>query len=270
MIHLDILPNLTLLSLNAFTQQSDSSLEALPAVTFDSPVGMDSHPIDVNLSSMTVLTTRQDMLDELFAENGALEQASRVARGFARGKNRRKDEQFVDECEAEATFIVTSIIFTNLRGVLEKFPLVEDRLKFYRMSTGFGLKAYFAHRHTGTISYLKKRGIDEKFIPMHAVDFARTTSEIDMFIAIDAAIRNEVERQVVDFYSIGLSYAEIGEKLEYSPLKVKNILKRVKKRLKADLPIRIGKRTRHRTTWYEGERTVMKSKEDKAFEELCK
>lgn len=212
------------------------------------------------------------MLNELFMDNGALEQASRVARGFARGKGRRKDEQFVDECEAEAAFIVTAIIFTNLRGVLEKFSELSERLKFYRMSTGFGLKAYFAHRHTGTIAYLKKRGIDEKFIPLHTIDFAKSTAEIDMFIALEAAIRNEVERTVVDHHCNGLSHVEISVKLEFPLSKVKNILKRVRKRLEADLPIRTKQLRQEK--WFDGERLYTgehqrKPKRDKAFEELC-
>lgn len=266
MIHLDILPTSMLSSLNASTEQSNSVVEVIPAIVVETPK-LES-PIDYNLSSETVFTSRDEMYEELFRMDGPLIQASRVARGFARGKGRRKDEQFVDECETEATFIVTSIIFTNLRGVLVKFPTLEERDKFYRMSVGFGLKAYFAHRHTSTISYLQKRGISEKFIPLHSVDFAKQAVDVDMFIASDDAIRNEFERQVVGFYSNGLTQDEIATKLGCNPLRIKNVLRKIRDRLNGDIPKRERKRkeTRHR---FEGKWVRGPSDDDICFMKLC-
>lgn len=165
-----------------------------------------------------------------------LPQALRVARGFAKRRGKSKDAMFVDECEAEATFVVTELIYGAIRGVMEKFADKEERFKFYRMSVGYKLKEYYSYRATSTVSYLKKKGIEEQHIQLQESHALRVNIELECLILMDYICRDEIERRVVDFYAMGNPRDLIASKCGMSVGRVKRILRRVKRRLKESIP----------------------------------
>lgn len=192
----------------------------------------------------------QTLFTELFS--GPYEQSQRVAKGYARRIGRGGDLAFVDECQAEASFILVELIWSAYAKILEKYPEEEDRHKFYRMSVGYKLKEYWAYRSTSTISYLKKKGIVEHHYSLSAeqkgksefndgmtttfstehVGLARMNIEVELYILLDSVCLDEVERLIVDLYAIGNTKEEIGVKLEMSPARVKKTLRRIKRRIR--------------------------------------
>lgn len=180
-----------------------------------------------------------------------MEQARRSARGFARSRKRR-DLFFEDECEAEAVFIVSEIVLTNLAGILEKFPSRDERSTFYRMSVGYGLKSYFAHRAMSTLAYLKKRGIRAGLMYLEDLSdqfLSRTmSSKFDgnaNYEALEHAIRTDLERTIVELYSMGNSYELIASKTNLTVVEVRIKLRTVRRRL--GVTVREGHRMRSRT-----------------------
>lgn len=185
-------------------------------------------------------------------DSGPFEQSQRVAKGYARRIGRGGDLAFIDECQAEAAFIVVELIWTAYEKIIAKYPDQNDREKFYRMSVGYRLKEYFAYRSTSTISYLKKKGIVEQHFSLSAeqkgksefndgieasfttehVGLARMNIEIELYILLDSVCTSEVERLIVDLYAMGNTKEEIGEKLEMSPARVKKTLRRIKRRIR--------------------------------------
>lgn len=174
---------------------------------------------------------------ELFGDemsDGALMHARRTARGFARGRSRSHDFAFIEECEAEAVFIVTEMILTTLDSIVEKYPILEERLKFYRMSVGYHLKGYWAHRATSTLSFLRKKGINEKVFELYeaAASLTRINLDAQVFELTDDLLPTELDKRVVEFYLMQNSREIIAVKCGITPKRVKRILRRLKRKLK--------------------------------------
>jgi hypothetical protein len=172
---------------------------------------------------------------ELFGDSehdGILEQVQRVAKGFARRRFRGTDLAFVDECIAEANFVVCELIYTSLAQLKAKYPEIEERFTFYRMSVGYKLKEYWSLRATSTESYLRKKGIEVKQHQLHESQAIRYYSEADEFIALENAARDEVEKLVLQFHAMGNTRDLIASKCGISERLVKKILIRIRKRLR--------------------------------------
>lgn len=171
---------------------------------------------------------------ELFGENGEegiIEQAERVAKGFARRRFRGTDLAFVDECIAEAYYTVVCIVYESLAEVRVRYPDRDERFTFYRMSVGYKLKEYWSSRATSTESYLRKKGIEIRQHQLNESHLVKSYSEADEFIALENAVRNERERRVVELHAMGNARDLIASKLSLSEKLVKKILTRIKKRL---------------------------------------
>lgn len=194
------------------------------------------------------------LCSELFGNtaegDSPFEQSQRVAKGYARRMGRGGDRAFIDECQAEAAFIVTELIWEGYDGIMEKYPDEGERHKFYRMSVGYRLKEYWAYRSTSTISYLKKKGIivkhyslsHEPKVNVDAVGFSnellqhhelgRMNIEVDLYILLDSVCTNEVERDILDNHAMGHTKEQIAEKFEISVARVYKILRRIKRRIR--------------------------------------
>lgn len=186
-------------------------------------------------SRLTAFTPPSDEESELFGDErgeGILPQVERVAKGFARRRFRGTDEAFVDECIAEGNFVVVELIWTSLQDIKAKYPDKEERFKFYRISVGYKLKEYWSLRATSTESYLRKKGVEVRQHQLHESDAIRYYSEADDFIALEHAVRDELELRVVEFYAMGNARDLIASKCGISERRVKKILIRIKKRLK--------------------------------------
>lgn len=182
-------------------------------------------------SRLTVFTPPSEEESELFGSD-LISQIQRVAKGFARRRFRQHDLAFVEECIAEAQFIVVELIWTSLKSIKEKYPDDTERHKFYRMSVGYKLKEYWALRATSTESYLRKKGIEVRQHQLYESTAIRYYSEADEFLALEHAVRNELELRVVEFFCMGNTRELIAEKCGLSISRVKKILTRIKKRLK--------------------------------------
>lgn len=163
---------------------------------------------------------------------GILPQVERVARGFARRRFRGSDAAFVEECIAEGNFVVVELIWTSLSEIKARFPDKEERFKFYRMSVGYKLKEYWSLRATSTESYLRKKGIEIRQHQLHESHAIRYYSDADEFIALEHAVRDELELRVVEFYAMGNARDLIASKCGISERRVKKILIRIRKRLR--------------------------------------
>lgn len=171
---------------------------------------------------------------ELFGEAGAegiIVQAERVAIGFARRRFRGTDLAYVDECITEAYFVVTEMIYEGLPEIKEKYPNKDERFTFFRMSVGYRLKAYWALRATQTESYLRAKGIEIRRHTLNESHLVKFYPEADEYVALEHAVRNERERRVVEFYTMGNDVELIASKLSLTERLVKKILTRIKKRL---------------------------------------
>jgi Cys-tRNA synthase (O-phospho-L-seryl-tRNA:Cys-tRNA synthase) len=186
-------------------------------------------------SQLTAFTPPSDEEVELFgteSSEGIFPQIERVARGFAKRRFRGMDVAFVEECIAEGNFTVVELIWTGLIELKAKYPDVEERFKFYRMSVGYKLKEYWSLRATSTESYLRKKGIELHRHQLHESDAIRYYSEADEYVAMEHAVRDELELRVVEFYAMGNTRDLIAQKCGISERRVKKILIRIKKRLK--------------------------------------
>lgn len=184
-------------------------------------------------SGLNLSTPPSEFEDEFFGvgeQVGLMAQAERVARGFARGRNKQRDFAFVDECIAEAYYVVVEMYWTHFERIKLKFPDIIERHKFMRMSIGYRLKAYWSYRATSSISYLKQKGIIEKHEPI-TDQIASKDCSLQQYIALENAVRNEIEARVVELFKIGNDRELIAHKLSMKPRRVKRILTRVKKRL---------------------------------------
>jgi len=162
-----------------------------------------------------------------------IEQLERVAKGFARRRLKSIDEMFVDECIAEAYFVIVELIYTSLESIKAEYPNLDDRYKFYRTTVGYKLKEYWSYRATSTISFLKKKGISVQHYSLWEGAAIQYHSSLDIYIAMEHAARNDLERKVVELTAMGNPKELIAEKCALKPKQITKILKRVENRLKA-------------------------------------
>jgi hypothetical protein len=182
-------------------------------------------------SPLGVFTPPSPAVDELLEPEGVLDQSERVARGFAKRKGRGTDGAFIDEAIAEAHYIVTVLILTEYESICEKYPDKAERMKFYRCSVGYKLMAYFSHRATSTVSYLKKKGIEVRRHSVHEGMLVEYVSAFDIKVCLEAVCTDALEMRVLEFYSMGNDREQIGLKCGISPKRVRKILVRIRKRL---------------------------------------
>lgn len=171
-------------------------------------------------------------MPELLELDEALVHAKRTAKYFTRQRNRSRDLFFCDEMEAEAIFIVTQIILTEYEAILKKYPDAEGRFKFYRMSVGYGLKAYCAYRSMRTINWLRSKGIETKHVKLEEDYLPVDDHSAMMTIILDEAARTPMEKRVLEFYLMANDLKTIGEKVGLASKRVRKVLKRIKRRLK--------------------------------------
>jgi hypothetical protein len=157
-------------------------------------------------------------------------QARRVAAGFARRRGRGMDAMFVDEMVAEAIFIVTVLIMEKYDEIVINHT---DREAFYRMSIGYGLKEYVSARSTSTVSYLRKRGEAREHVALSSASLARNYNDIECYDIMETLCRDELDKHVIELYSIGNECNVIATKLGISEKMIKKILRRIRKGLRA-------------------------------------
>lgn len=170
-----------------------------------------------------------------------LDLAMRVAVNFAR-KRGQYNNFFVDECKVEATFILTCLIYENQLDIANKFPIEEERQRFYMMAIGYKLKEYFSYRATSTIKFLKAKGIVEKHFSLEEnselIDSGKdripkyktqdTTLEVDV---VDGIIKNKTQYKILEMYKNGTAIESISVELKLSKKKIKRVLRDIKKRI---------------------------------------
>lgn len=185
-----------------------------------------------------ILTQKAFTVDSVLAyelfepENGLLLQAERVAKGFAKGRNRQFDEAFVDECITEAWYIIVSMLWEGFWEILEKYPNKEERNKFFRMSVGYQLKTYWSYRSKQTVSYLKAKGIVVQHVPVENAIIYNRDNPLDSLILMESVVRNELERRVVEYYSLGNDKDLIARRCGITRNRVKRILTKVSTKLR--------------------------------------
>jgi hypothetical protein len=160
-----------------------------------------------------------------------LEQTYRVSYSFVKRRGKLQDKFMVMEAAQEAVFYMVYLIYTRLEEITTKFPDIEDRHKFYRMSVGFRLKEYFSFRATSSISYLRRRGFKLEQVEISEEMLARPDEATERLIALEAVCRDEFEKLVIAYVEMGNSRELIAEKLGCSLKRVKKALLRVKRRL---------------------------------------
>lgn len=167
--------------------------------------------------------------------------ATRTARYFAKQRHRLQDKFFLDEMATEAIFIVTELIYagpseddqrTSLQRIKEKFPDDDERYKFYRMTVGYGLKAYCAYRPMRTISYLRAKGIVIQHEKLEDEYVPRNDHSALMQLYMDEAAKTPMEKEVLKFYLLANEWEVIGEKVGLNPKRVRKVMKRIKRRLR--------------------------------------
>lgn len=160
-----------------------------------------------------------------------LEQTYRVSYSFVKRRGRLHDKFMVMEAAQEAVYFMVLLIYTKLEEITTKYPDIEERHKFYRMSVGFRLMGYFSLRATSTVSYLRKKGFKLDQVDLSEEMLSRPDEATDRLIAIDAACRDEFEKLVFTYAEMGNSRELIAEKCGCSEKRVKKTLMRVKRRL---------------------------------------
>lgn len=183
-------------------------------------------------SNLSVFTPPDDRETELFEEGGIAEQAERVARGFARRRNRGNDKAFIDEATAEALFQVTYMMWTEWESVKEKYPDKAERATFLRMTVGYKLKEYFSLRATSTVSFLRKKGIEIRREQLHEAHLIEYVSPMDVYICFDDVCENELEKRVLEFYAMGQMYELVAVRCGISTNRTKKIINRVRRKLR--------------------------------------
>lgn len=181
---------------------------------------------------LKVFTPRSEREDELLSEDGVLEQAQRVARGFVSRRGRQRDMMFKEEMEAEAAFLATEILWEEYVQLKERIPDIEERHRFIRKRIGYGLLEYVSHRASSTISYLKKKGIVEEHVVIRDSHLCRCNDDIECMIALESVTADELERCVVQYHAMGNPRDLIASKCGLTRNRVKKILSRVRRRLK--------------------------------------
>lgn len=140
---------------------------------------------------------------------------------------------WLDEAITEGYFIVTELIITTYDGILEKYPDVEKRFAFYRMSVGWGLKAYFAYRARQTLSYLKAKGIVTKHVSFDDGYIGREDNSAMIGFILEEIANTAMEKKILEFFLMGNTWENISDKVGLQVRRVKKVMRRIKRRLQA-------------------------------------
>jgi len=172
-------------------------------------------------------------MPQLAELNEAIIHAARTAKSLGKSRHKTRDAFWIDEATTEGIFIVTELILTTYDQIVEKFPDVDERFKFYRMSVGYGLKAYFACRPISTLRYLKAKGIEAKHYTFEEGHIGREDNSAMQALLLEEVARTAMEKKVLQFYMMGNAWEVIAEKVELQVRRVKKVMRRIKSRLKA-------------------------------------
>lgn len=183
-------------------------------------------------STLSVFTPPDEREVELFEPEGVKEQAERVARGYARRKNRGIDKAFVDECIAEAVFTVVYLMWTEWEAIKERYPDKTERDTFFRMSVGYKLKAYFCQRATSSVSDLRKKGIEIRREKLHESHIIQRIGPMDIAICFEDVCDNELEKRVIEYYALGQMPAIIAVRCGISEKRAKKIINKIRRKLR--------------------------------------
>lgn len=164
--------------------------------------------------------------------NECLVHAERTVRSLAKSRNKTRDAFWIDEATAEAYFIVAELVITSYEEIVAKYPDVDARFRFYRMSVGYGLKAYFAYRTLSTLGYLKAKGIETKHVSFQDGYIGKIDNSAMITFVLEEVTRTAMERKVLEFYLMGNTWENISEKTGLAEKKVKRVMRRIKRRLK--------------------------------------
>lgn len=164
--------------------------------------------------------------------NECLVHAERTVRSLAKSRNKTRDSFWIDEATTEAYFIVTELVITSYTEIIEKYPDVDARFRFYRMSVGYGLKAYFAYRALSTLAYLKARGIESKHVSFRDDYIGKNDNSAMIAFVLEEVTKTAMEKQVLQFYLMANTWENISEKAGIPVRKVKKVMRRIKRRLK--------------------------------------
>ncbi len=155
---------------------------------------------------------------------------ARTAGNFAKRRFRSRDQQFVDECVAEAYFWLV-VIFDEFKEELSKS---ENPEAYVKSKVGYKLLEYWAPYATSTLSYLKKNG---KQVPLLDVlseeDLARQDTEIECFLCLQSVMKTQLDWDVYEQHLLNKTPREIATALNTRLRKVQKVLARIKKRLKS-------------------------------------
>jgi ATP/maltotriose-dependent transcriptional regulator MalT len=186
-------------------------------------------PLKPSLSKL--FTPSSPGVEELLEPDGILAHSERSAKAFIKRRGQSLNRGLVDEAVAEAAFIVTELVLTEYESILAKNPDRDERMKFFRCSVGYGLKGYFSHRATSTVSFLKKRGINIVQHQLHESMLVEYTSVFDLEVCLEVVCADEKERMIVEFHAIGNTRDEISAKVGVSSKFVKKTLNRIQQKL---------------------------------------
>lgn len=189
-------------------------------------------PMALSLTKNATTSELKLFTPEYSELDNALTHALRTARYFAKQRNRDRDLFFIDEMCAEAVFIVTQIIMTELSKIREKYPCDDERFKFYRMSVGYGLKSYCAYRSMRTMSFLRAKGIETKHVKLEDDYVPRDDHAALMNLILEEAAKTPMEKLVLQYWLLANTLEVIGEKVGLAPKRVRKVLKRIKRRLR--------------------------------------
>ena len=154
--------------------------------------------------------------------------AKKVGRNFARRRGRKFDRFFIDEMETEALFWLV-ILYTEKYEELQRHDNLEA---FLRQKIGYKLKEYIFRVACSTFSYLKKKG---KHIPNEVdfVELGKQDTDIPCFECLQSVLYTEVEWDIYELHIRGNEPEFIAAKLGKSAVRIRKVLSKIKKRLKA-------------------------------------
>lgn len=161
-----------------------------------------------------------------------MEKVELTARKYARRQFRSHDEQFVNECIAEAYFWLV-IIFLEHK---EELKQQEDTIAYIRMKIGYKLKEYWAPYATSTISYIKKKGeVLPQKVEFKEAELPKEDQTVDCIICLQSVLKLKIEEDIYNLLLENKTIKEIAVTLKVKIKKVEKHLARIRKRLKNEV-----------------------------------
>lgn len=165
----------------------------------------------------------------------ALQWARISAGSYVKKAGKGRDSAFADECEAEAIFIVTCLIYEDWESIKVNHPDVNDRTKFYYSMVKYQLRDYWSYRASSTVSFLKKRGIVISFESISNHNHkAVEDSQLSFAELLENVLRNDTERKIFDLYCVGNKKEIIATHLNMTLKDVRKVLRDIKARIRSN------------------------------------